>query len=117
MGLQVDEAIFEPSSEKKMRPTAVPIERLDQIVDLLAGCDLVVSARYHGLVLAALAGRPFIGVGDAEKTGRLCEIMKMPFVGWNASRQELEAALGRVNLSAGRRDFLESSRSLVDQIF
>jgi hypothetical protein len=117
LGLDVDEIVFEPVVEKKMRPTAVGIERLDQVVDLLAECDLVVSARYHGLVLAALAGRPFIGVGDYEKTGRLCEILKMPFVGWNATRQDLEAALGKVKLSAGRGDFLKNSRSLVDQIF
>ncbi len=117
LGLEVDEAVFEPSAEKKNRPAAVGVETPEQVALLLTDCDLVVSARYHGLVLAALAGRPFIGVGDPEKTGRLCEIMKMPFLNWNATRRDIEAALGRLNLGAGSRDFLESSRRLVDQLF
>jgi polysaccharide pyruvyl transferase CsaB len=81
LGLAVDEALFEPSTEKKMRPTAVGIERLDQMVELLASCDLVVSARYHGLVLAALAGRPFIGVGDTEKNRPLVRNNENAFCG------------------------------------
>jgi hypothetical protein len=27
--------------------------------------DCVVSARFHGLVMAAMLGRPFMGVGDS----------------------------------------------------
>jgi polysaccharide pyruvyl transferase CsaB len=118
LGVELDEGIFEPRVEKEFRPHAIAIETLSKMAELLAEADLVISARYHGLVLAALAGRPFIGIGDTQKVGRLCEALNMPFVEWSGGRASLEAALGRVNLSAGRRgDFLQSSRRLVDQLF
>lgn len=117
LGVAIDEVIFEPRTEKKFRPNALSIELLEPLKDLLASCDLVVSARYHGLVLAILANRPFIGIGDPQKTGRLCESMKMPHLGWEASRREVEEALGRITSASSRRDFLESSFGFVDKVF
>ena len=55
--------------------------------------DWVVSARFHGLVLAALAGRPFIGIGDEHKVGRLCASMGMPYLPWDAQEEHIQAAL------------------------
>lgn len=60
--------------------------------------DWVISARFHGLVLAALAGRPFIGVGDPHKVGRLCALLKMPHLSWEASEEEIGAAIEKISL-------------------
>lgn len=63
--------------------------------------DIVVSARFHGLLLAALAGRPFIGVGDPNKVGRLCVSFGMPYLPWDASVEDVRQALSAVS---GKKD-------------
>lgn len=40
---------------------------IDQIMDAIRSCDLVVSARYHGLVSAYLAGKRMIGIAYNRK--------------------------------------------------
>ena len=73
---------------------------LDDIASRVAQFDWVVSARFHGLVLAALGGRPFIGVGDSHKVGRLCEMLKMPFLPWGSSESAIHAAVEKLALKS-----------------
>ncbi len=47
----------------------------DETLAVVARCDLVVSVRLHGLVFAALAARPFVGVSYDPKVKRFCESM------------------------------------------
>lgn len=72
----------------------------DEMVSEVPKFDWVISARFHGLVLAALVGRPFIGVGDENKVGRLCHLLHMPFLPWNADEREIHEALYRVSLKS-----------------
>lgn len=71
---------------------------LEEIAQRVARFDWVVSARFHGLVLAALAGRPFIGVGDPHKVGRLCDTLKMPFLPWGSTEAAIHAAIEKLAL-------------------
>jgi polysaccharide pyruvyl transferase CsaB len=73
---------------------------LDETAAEVGKYDWILSARFHGLVLAALAGRPFIGVGDPNKVGRLCRTMKMPFLKWDASEEEIKAAIEKIALKS-----------------
>jgi polysaccharide pyruvyl transferase WcaK-like protein len=36
--------------------------------------------RFHGLVLAAMQGKPFIGIGRDHKLSDLCKLLSMPFI-------------------------------------
>ena len=71
---------------------------IDDMVERVAAHDWVISARFHGLVLAALAGRPFIGIGDPHKVGRLCDMLKMPFLPWGSSENAIQAAVHKLAL-------------------
>jgi polysaccharide pyruvyl transferase WcaK-like protein len=66
---------------------------LDDMTQRVGEFDWIVSARFHGLVLAALAGKPFIGVGDPHKVGRICDFLKMPFLPWDADEVAIERAI------------------------
>jgi polysaccharide pyruvyl transferase WcaK-like protein len=94
-GLAVQGLLFQPKTEQAFLDNfngATILSQEDFIWGLtfeqmaveVGKFDWVVSARFHGCVLAALAGRPFIGVGDMEKVGRLCEALKMPYLPWNS---------------------------------
>jgi polysaccharide pyruvyl transferase CsaB len=43
----------------------------NEIIEVMARYDLVVSLRYHGLVAATLARRPVVGLATHDKVGRL----------------------------------------------
>jgi len=65
-----------------------------KILNLFSKQDYVISARYHGLVLAAIFNKPFLGIGDPDKGGRLCEVWGMPFLDWNSSDEKIRKVLG-----------------------
>jgi polysaccharide pyruvyl transferase CsaB len=45
-------------------------ENTDELCDAVAGTDLVISQRLHGLILAVLYGLPLLGISDDPKIGR-----------------------------------------------
>ncbi len=45
--------------------------------------DVIVGMRFHGHVLAAQSGIPFIGIGRDTKLVDLCDYFSMPFIGLN----------------------------------
>ncbi len=63
---------------------AVPIEvRLptadaSAIVEAFADLDVVCGMRFHGLVLAAMLGRPFVGIVHDNKISEICRRFGMP---------------------------------------
>jgi polysaccharide pyruvyl transferase WcaK-like protein len=48
------------------------------IVEGFAGIDIVCGMRFHGLVLAAMLGRPFVGIAHDNKIGEICRQFAMP---------------------------------------
>lgn len=109
-GRDVRGMLFQPVSERpyltelsgRVFLPEVPFiagESWEESAALVGSFDAVISARFHGLVLAALAQRPFIGVGDPEKIGRLCESFGAPFLPWDAGVAEIDRALRWLNES------------------
>jgi polysaccharide pyruvyl transferase CsaB len=105
--VSVQTMFFQPREEERrfafvnpasvVRWTAILEERrVDELLAKFRQFDFVVSARFHGLVLAALSHRPFLGIGDAHKVGRFCESWGMPFLPWEADAAALDDAVGRV---------------------
>jgi polysaccharide pyruvyl transferase CsaB len=103
-GLAVQGLLFQPKSEQPYLNNFNGANILsqedfiwglnfEQMASEVGKFDWVVSARFHGCVLAALAGRPFIGVGDPEKVGRLCDALKMPFLPWNTDDATTRAVI------------------------
>jgi len=64
--------------------------------NLIWDFDYVISSRLHGLILAAKAGKPFLGVGNKNKIGRFCEKWERPFLDWKTSEKSIDAELGRL---------------------
>ncbi|MBV9079870.1 MAG: polysaccharide pyruvyl transferase CsaB [Elusimicrobia bacterium] len=62
----------------------------------VARASRVVSGRFHALVLAAKAGRPFAGVGADAKIESLCRAFGMPFLPMTAGEGETLETLGRL---------------------
>ena len=59
-----------------IRVSSLPAEISRQFVDI----DVVVGMRFHGHVLAALMGIPFVGLGRDSKLVDLCVYFSMPFL-------------------------------------
>ncbi|MFT7610190.1 MAG: polysaccharide pyruvyl transferase CsaB [Candidatus Aldehydirespiratoraceae bacterium] len=70
-----------------------PAEVLDDNVDLhvarTVGARLIVSSRYHPIVLAAISGTPAIVVSAQAKVRSLCEMIGAPLVTQTASWAEV----------------------------
>lgn len=77
-----------------------------ELVKAVTEARFMVSARFHGLVLAELTGTPAMGMGDPDKTGRFSRDRKQIFLGWSASDNDLRKAFLQVrdvsNPSTGR---------------
>jgi len=97
--------LFQPQRERKylealgrMRIwkelTFLQESHFGKILDVFSKQDYVISARYHGLVLAAIFNKPFLGIGDSDKVGRLCEAWGMPFIDWNSGEGDIHKVLG-----------------------
>ncbi len=80
--------------------TVLPLLDVHTAFDAIAGVERVASGRYHALVLAARAGKPFLGFGDHGKIRSLCVQFGMPFLRWDANAAEVEAAFGRLMVAA-----------------
>jgi polysaccharide pyruvyl transferase CsaB len=102
-GAIVKGALFQPGVENSLfhSPINVGLKGLEFVTGLtvqnsiskVATFDWIISARFHGLVLAALNSRPFIGVGDADKIKEICLSSDMPFLPWTADESEVRWAL------------------------
>jgi polysaccharide pyruvyl transferase WcaK-like protein len=52
----------------------------EEIVRSFAGIDLHCGMRFHGHVLAAMLGRPFVGISHDKKIEEICRLFGMPSV-------------------------------------
>ena len=107
-GFGVDAFSFQPGSDARAAlagggPEA-PFVDFREAPTRIASSSVVVSARFHALVLAALAGRPFLGIGNpSSKVQSLCSQLVMPFVPWDATRGQRDVAVERL-FSSGPPD-------------
>ena len=95
--LSVKTGLFQPIVEQAFGvATSFDGKPVDMTLRWLEGVTHVVSARFHGLVLAAMSGKPFLGIGDPQKTGRFCEFWGMPFLSWDSDAVAVQQALDRL---------------------
>ncbi|MBV7298637.1 polysaccharide pyruvyl transferase family protein [Enterovibrio paralichthyis] len=91
---------------------------IEGALTLVSSFDVVLGMRFHGLVLAAMAQVPFVGVSRDHKVTDLCE--KFGFPSWNIT-QPPETTLFELVERAGKTpvdiDVLETCRSQSDANF
>ncbi|MCB4755631.1 MAG: polysaccharide pyruvyl transferase family protein [Elusimicrobia bacterium] len=95
---RMDGMLFHPQKEKSQWGLFHAWDEMnwEEIFRKFTDANYVISARYHALVLAVLAGKPFLGVGDPHKAGRLCTQMGMPFLLWEAKGPAIDKAIGEL---------------------
>ena len=74
----------------------------EELVTLVGGYDAVVSMRYHGLVLGALAGRPVVALAAHGKVAGLAKDLGCPALGPDASAGQVSEALAAASDRRGR---------------
>ncbi len=95
-----DSALFETLSRDApglkgsiIRISSDPAEIARQFSEI----NVVAGMRFHGLVIAALLGKPFVGVGRDSKLSDLSTMLDMPFINMNDFREiELVEAVEKV---------------------
>jgi len=96
-GLHVDAMSFQPGTDARAAlaggGTEATLVDFSEAPARVGSASVVVSARFHALVLAALAGRPFLGIGEpSSKIQSICKQLLMPFVPWDATRDHRNRA-------------------------
>ncbi len=82
-GVIDDSAVFAAISQR-LGPAAAPIEfhcptaNAAAIRDTFADIDVVCGMRFHGLVLAAMLDRAFVGIAHDNKISEICRRFDMP---------------------------------------
>jgi polysaccharide pyruvyl transferase CsaB len=75
----------------------------EDLLSLIGNYDAVVSMRYHGLVLGALAGRPVVALAAHGKVAGLAKELGCPVLGLDASAVQVSRALSVGGRSADMR--------------
>src|SRR5262249_46359844 len=97
-----DAALAKRVSELASCPTVVRVwEKPEDLVSWIHQADLVVSMRYHALVLAALEHKTFVGCGFQRKVRTLCKDFNQPM--WMFERGWEAEAVYRLISDAWRR--------------
>ena len=79
-----DDSTLFAKIKNKLAAAAVPIEirrltaNATSIIEAFADIDVVCGMRFHGLVLAAMLGRPFVGIVHDSKISEICRRFDMP---------------------------------------
>lgn len=91
---------------------------IDTAIQLVSSCDVIIGMRFHGLVLAAMAHVPFVGVSRDHKVMDLCNKFNLP--SWDIT-QTAEVPLFELVNKASKtevsRSTLENCRRLSDANF
>ncbi|MFA5975673.1 MAG: polysaccharide pyruvyl transferase CsaB [Elusimicrobiota bacterium] len=113
--VSIDLLVFSPEqdavlSEKTARAATQSIQvrswtTPEQLIGWMAEYELIIGMRYHALVLAALAEKPFIGWGFQRKVRSLCRDFGQPL--WSFERGwETDAVFRQVCEAWRHRDLL-----------
>ena len=72
-----------------------------ELVDDVAGCQLMIASRYHNLIAAALIGRPTIAIGYSEKHAELQRSLGLPELVHDYRSLDVDAILAQVEAIEG----------------
>jgi polysaccharide pyruvyl transferase WcaK-like protein len=85
------------------------VAELDQIERAFSGIDIHCGMRFHGHVLAAMLGLPFIGISHDNKIEEICRVFDMPSYDLDlVSSDQLIAAVDFVRTRCVARDAVEN---------
>ncbi len=83
-----------------------------------ADIDVICGMRFHGLVLAAMLGRPFVGIAHDNKISEICRRFAMPCVDLaNLSGVDLARSVEDIRGRAPERQLVEESREAAQDNF
>jgi polysaccharide pyruvyl transferase WcaK-like protein len=64
-------ALAQLTGDERARLRMTPVESVAPLMELLASCDVVVAARFHGVLLAHVVGCPTLAVSHERKVATL----------------------------------------------
>jgi len=64
-------AVAQLTGDERARLRMTPVESVAPLMELLASCDVVVAARFHGVLLAHVVGCPTLAVSHERKVATL----------------------------------------------
>lgn len=76
--------------------TAQPVASLDDLLNTIAGTDMVIASRYHGVVLSYLLYKPVVGIAYHKKTIELMKQMGQGEYALDVTGFDIEALTSRV---------------------
>lgn len=98
---------------------------VDGVSRFFHGIDVHCGMRFHGHVLAAIFGKPFVGISTDNKIDAICRLFGMPVFGADhivaerladaiehASSRKLEMSLREACIAGGEQNFSEFARLL-----
>ena len=98
--------------------TRCPTANASSIIDAFADIDIVCGMRFHGLVLAAMLERPFVGVVHDNKISEICRRFDMPCHDAAAlDGADLVRSIDVIQGKTPERRLLEQSRALAQENF
>jgi polysaccharide pyruvyl transferase WcaK-like protein len=57
-----------------------PYTTPDQVIDAISQCDMIISLRYHGVILSAMMGKPVLGIDVSDKFAALSSILGAEYI-------------------------------------
>jgi polysaccharide pyruvyl transferase WcaK-like protein len=92
--------------DERERVRVPPVSGVRQLMQVLTGTDLVVSARLHGVLLSHVAGRPVLGIAHERKVATLMKEMGHSTYCHEIDTFDPERGLAQLSELAARRQEL-----------
>ena len=119
-----DDSTLFANINSKLAIAAVPIEircltaNAPSIIEAFADIDVVCGMRFHGLVLAAMLERPFVGIVHDSKISEICSRFDMPcHEAATLDGTDLARSAENIHQKVPERRLLDQSRRLAKENF
>jgi polysaccharide pyruvyl transferase WcaK-like protein len=117
-----DDVVFATINHKVAASAPIETRRLiadaPAIVEAFADIDIVCGMRFHGLVLAAMLERPFVGIAHDNKISEICRRFDMPrHDAATLSGADLATSTEAIREKVPDRGLLDESRKLARENF
>jgi len=87
-----------------------------EAINLLSACDLVLTAKFHGIIFSMIAGTPFINIGVTRKTQKFCEEQNLELLNVPEFSFQKERIIQKVkDVESGYDSIKEILKQNVDQ--
>jgi polysaccharide pyruvyl transferase WcaK-like protein len=119
-----DDAKVFATISNKLATAAVPVEtrrptaNASAIIQAFADIDVVCGMRFHGLVLAAMLERPFVGIVHDNKISTICRRFDMPcHEAATLDGADLVRSVENIHRKVPETRLLDESRKLAEENF